>query len=400
METLTNTGRNDLHRFHADFWEDKVYISGRAFPAGHFIVELLNFYDMDLFATRAGLDEIRDLIDELERGFVRKDDVTAAKLALLERCAAIKKAPPFCYLDTDAYAKGWIDFLFRDMQYRDVFAYLKLKRQQADYLDPMELAMHLTADEKHVLYNGQYLLERWMETLDFYNWFYTDCLDALWMAKQFSESLEDIKKFDEHQLITKVQTLHHYGRGKYGLSDEYQRRKSMRAVRSDVEYFALQLPGKAKRNVTARRFYFMRAIDFFISDFYEGIHNGHYPKKCAVCGRYFLIEDGRNQKYCDGIAPNDPKKRTCRQVGADRKRREREKGYTHPIKKLCTTRLNSINQHKYRGKITPEFAMEARRIAQDCRDRALVDAKYARSQYKKDITQESIYAMTAANLQR
>ena len=60
---------------------------------------------------------------------------------------------------------------------------------------------------------------------------------------------------------------------------------------------------------------------------------------------------------------------------------------------LCNfQRINTINQHRYRGKITKEYADAARRIAQDCRDRALMDAEYARTQYKEDISQAGVYA--------
>lgn len=400
MENQLSIGNTDIHQFYADFWEDKVYIGGRCFPAGNSIVELLNFHDADLFETRTGLDEIRDLVDELERGFVREEDVKAAKDALLERCQAVKKVPPFCYLDTEQYEAHWLDFLFRDMQYRDVKAYFELKREQADYLDPMELAMRLTQKERRILSNGRYLMERWDDTLQFYQWFYDDCLDIRWSAREFIKSLDGVKKFDESHLIGKAIENNRSGYGKFGIENEQRKRTSLRATRAGMEYISIQLQGKRGRNVTARRLYFTRALDFLITDFYEGIHNGHYPKQCAVCGKFFLVEDGRNQKYCDGVDPNDPKGRTCRRVAADRKRHEREVAKAHPVKKRCITRLNSINQHKYRGKITPEFAAAAKCIAQDCRDRALADPQYAKTQYKKDMTQEAIYAATEARLQR
>ena len=81
-------------------------------------------------------------------------------------------------------------------------------------------------------------------------------------------------------------------------------------------------------------------------------------------------------------------------------RRQGETTDVHPVKELCCSRLNTINQYKYRGVISPELAKMAKRVAQDCRDRAIADARYARYQYKKDITPEAVIAAAKKRLEQ
>ena len=110
----------------------------------------------------------------------------------------------------------------------------------------------------------------------------------------------------------------------YTQSDINEDRRSVFKAITDIEYVPMKKAGKKNVYVTARRMHFNRLLDFFIADFFEGIHSGHYPKKCEICGRYFL------------------------------------------------SRLNMIRSHVKQGKITEEFAAEAKRLAQDQKDRALL----------------------------
>ena len=394
MAERLGEGTSDLHQFHADYWEDKVYIGGKVFPAGYFIVSLLNYRDLDLFATRSGGDEINALLHDLDRGCLQAETVEKAEQALLERCKAIKRIPPFDCLDTEQYEARWIDFILREQQQKSIRDYMDILSKQT----PRQLFYsEQRQKDDHTIAEGKYFYDRLQSTLKFYYWFYDDCLTVIGKTRQLVESLDAIPKYDEAHLIKITQELYEMGYSLHGLEDEHGRRNSFRVSCSDTEYVALQPPGK-KKPVTARRIHFTRMLDFLITDFFEGIHNNHYPKKCAVCGRYFLIRDGRNQKYCNGIDPNDERGRSCRKVAASKKRHDRENPKTHPVKVLCQRRLNTIWQHEHRGKITPEFADAARKIAKDRCDRAVYDTEYANTQYEKDITQEAVYAAAKVKL--
>ena len=80
-----------------------------------------------------------------------------------------------------------------------------------------------------------------------------------------------------------------------------------------------------------KRMHFVSFVGMFRADLFEGLCVGHAPRKCAVCGKWFLTTDARYAKYCDGLAPGDKRGRTCRQVG---NLRGRELAADHPIKKI------------------------------------------------------------------
>jgi len=94
-------------------------------------------------------------------------------------------------------------------------------------------------------------------------------------------------------------------------------------------------------------------------------------------------------KYCDGIAPQDPRL-TCRQYGA--KMRQKEQNKQHPVYRLHTTRTGTIRKHHERGKIPYELRQEAIHVADMYRERALMDKDYAASGYVQDMALEHIYA--------
>ena len=55
------------------------------------------------------------------------------------------------------------------------------------------------------------------------------------------------------------------------------------------------------------------------------------PKRCTICGRWFLKTDARCTKYCGEICIDDPKGRKCRVIGNMNGRDEREKAADHPL---------------------------------------------------------------------
>ena len=163
---------------------------------------------------------------------------------------------------------------------------------------------------------------------------------------------------------------------------------------------AIAKPQKNGEVMFARRYRFNRIMSFLVMDFFEGLQAGHSPKQCEICNRFFHMTDGRQQRYCNGYAPNDPKHRTCQAVAARMGRKEREKAEDHPVKAVCDTRCNTIDHHLRSGKIDKEFATTAKRIAREKKNRALRDNEYFLGQYEADMTQEAIYAETERRLGR
>lgn len=136
--------------------------------------------------------------------------------------------------------------------------------------------------------------------------------------------------------------------------------------------------------------HYVSFVGMFRSDLFEGLCVGHAPKKCPICGRWFLTIDARHTKYCGGLAPEDQRGRTCRQIGNLRGREQRELADDHPIKAIYTRRMNTILQSTRRGKLDDETAAAMKKLAKDKMLRAITDTTYAQSDYPKEMEQDTL----------
>ena len=128
------------------------------------------------------------------------------------------------------------------------------------------------------------------------------------------------------------------------------------------------------------------------ADFFEGISVGHAPKRCAVCGRWFLTADARRTKYCSDLCPTDPMRRKCRVIGNMQGRATRELAADHPLNVPYTRRMNTINQCLSRGTVSKELADAMKKLAKDKKQRAKADLTYARGSYLQEMEQDALKA--------
>ena len=98
-----------------------------------------------------------------------------------------------------------------------------------------------------------------------------------------------------------------------------------------------------------KRMHYVSFVGMFRSDLFEGLCVGHAPRKCPICGGWFLTTDARHTKYCNGLAPRDKYGRTCRQIGNIRGRSQRELAPDHPWKRIYERRMNTIIQKLRQG---------------------------------------------------
>ncbi len=95
-----------------------------------------------------------------------------------------------------------------------------------------------------------------------------------------------------------------------------------------VQYVAVNVPEKDTKQLVLRMNY-SSFVGMFRADLYEGLRVGHAPKKCPICGRWFLTLDARHTKYCGNYAPGS--RYTCRQIAAQQGREKKELAADHPI---------------------------------------------------------------------
>ena len=115
-----------------------------------------------------------------------------------------------------------------------------------------------------------------------------------------------------------------------------------------VEYTTMPNPKNEKEYIIAERMAFESIGAFLHVDFFRGLINGNAPRRCHNCGRFFLLTDGYDARYCNNIAPGETE-RTCRKVGAHRKEAQKTEGSL--IQAEYKKVYSRLKTRKHRGNI-------------------------------------------------
>lgn len=357
-----------------DYQDDKVFYDGKAYPSGYFVIPLLNTYwenEFDIVVTpnNRGLDR---LVFGFNWDQATKSAFLQARLDIFAILRYLPHYPPFPALDIETEKKR-IEYLFSREHWLDIETFLN---NRDEYYRLKKTVKYGDKDFDRYFKLG---LQK-----DIYE-------EVLKTAKFYYQIDRDIRLADEkiHEFVRRLATIPHL--------DE----KHMLPIAVEVwgpqpfsvttEYVAIQKSSRSKNATIARRLYFDNFMSFIMTDLFEGLHHGHHPQRCPVCGQYFLITSARKQIYCDGMAPYElrGKRVSCRKMAAAEGRKERAAG--NPVIDVYNRRCSAIRTEKNRGTITPEFAAAASKLAKEYKYRALQDEGYAQGQYIQDMTREHLY---------
>ena len=115
--------------------------------------------------------------------------------------------------------------------------------------------------------------------------------------------------------------------------------------------FVVERDKKTGQPFMAERMTFEDLISFLYMDLYRGMAVGNVPRLCHNCGKWFLAIGAYDTVYCQRVAPGETT-RTCRQVGAHRKEREKN-GKDFAYREYARV-YNRLKTWKQRGKISME----------------------------------------------
>ena len=164
------------------------------------------------------------------------------------------------------------------------------------------------------------------------------------------------------------------------------------ATETKTQFVKAEFSGRNKSQL-ANRLYFSRYINFIFYDFYQGLGFGHYPRKCEICGKYYLKTNSRPQRYCSGlsgITGRNHRVLTCRAAG--KRRGEKERAENDPILIVYNRVCDGIRQDEHRGKITAGLSKFAKKQAKNCMEKAIHDTDYANGAYVTDMNKKRFYA--------
>lgn len=121
-----------------------------------------------------------------------------------------------------------------------------------------------------------------------------------------------------------------------------------------VRFVPMLSPSGEGKAILAEEATFSELVYFLEVEFYRALAMGNAPRRCHNCGRYFLLTNGYDIRYCNSIAPGETEK-TCRVVGAHRKeaRKNQERNASRtPAEKGYDRTYNRLKQRKNRKKMS------------------------------------------------
>ena len=365
--------------FSADYRDGRVHIGGKSYPAGTFAVHLLNqFYENDT-AARIGVftTDNWQLENMLRIGYVNISDYVKAGERMVNIFTALPWLKPFDMRSTDN-ERNRVSDLFSEENGNVLSEYFSRRAKVSD-MDTAQTIFHQLPKEydKEFFTQAETLLKEVNATLKFYDRLSDDIRNAFHKFKDFANEVDEADRFDEEHLLPIA--LEVFGSVPFPVT---------------TEYVPIKKTSKSTTATLARRLYFDSYYSFVVTDFFEGLHHGHYPRQCGICNKYFLMTSARRQQYCNGTAPYEVrgKKVTCRKYAASINRKEL--AAADPVVDIYNRRCSAIRTEKGRGTITESFAKMATELAKEYKFRALQNFDYANKQYALDMSREKLYAET------
>ena len=375
-----------LGYFAAVYRDGRVHIGNKSYAAGVYAVHLLNQYYKNDTAARIAVYKqyILQVRRQLEIGYLNESDFEKAGEEIQSILKTLPKLKPFDTLDVESEKKR-VSELFTEENAVSIMDYFS-RKGAISYMDKGAAILGVLppAYDKELFKKCETMCSTVLTTLRFYDSISEDMRKAFEKLNGFVARIDEADRFDERHLLPIAAEIF-----------------SETSFPLNTEYIALPKRRNSDILVTARKMTFESYYSFVVTDFFEGLHYGHYPRRCEICGKYFLMQSARRQKYCSyGTAPQlyNGEKVSCRRYAAILGRSERAKD--NPLRAAYTKRCSAIRSEKSRGTITAEFAAAAQDMAKRRLEQAEEDDIYAAREYYKDLERVKLYTDTNNRLYR
>ena len=359
-----------------DFWQDTVIYEGKTFPVGTLSCDALNVPADTIEKMNEQCEKINLLLGMLNAGQDASALFPMAREATLAMLDILSETPPFSYMDISKHRERiervfTADNALKYVEFATKAATNSLQFEEIqNYAEAITLQRY-TAVCGHLAYSlGEYQTAM----LDFAE--KSDCNEADRTAEGFARMFGS------------------YFTPEFSIAEG---NAWMSVANNSVQYVATIRPGEKVAKLV-KRMHYVSFVGMFRSDLFEGLCVGHAPKKCKICGKWFLTTNARHTKYCGGYAPGDNLHRTCRQIGNLKGREQRELADDHPLKQIYEKRLNTINRYVKRDTLDADLAEVMKKLAKDKMLRALSNVAYAKGAYEKEMDQAALKKEASAKI--
>ena len=263
-----------------DFWQDKVTYGKHTVPIGTIGCAALNITDEQITKLTTLCHPLSNIILMLGTGNVDVSVFPVAEKALWKIICFLQKTKPFSFLDLATDEKE-LHRLFDEEHIENIVAYIEATQ---------DIGAVAAFDEKYSRGVGILKLIQVMAQLGGTLQIYKQSMTA------FAHALHDSKRTPDGyaaafaEQFPKDETL------------SPDNSMWMQLTNTTMQYVSSVMPEKGIPQLV-KRMHYVSFVGMFRSDLFEGLCVGHAPRKCPICGKWFLTTDARQTKYCGGLAP-------------------------------------------------------------------------------------------------
>ena len=369
---------NEHNMLTLDFWRDTVTYEGKTVPTGTLGCETLNIPDEVIEKLNELCPRVNLLLKTMNQQTPNAALLPDAGEAAVEILTLLRDVPPFDCLDTDFYISNIPKaFTPEGLQNLQEFSIaVTMGTLNAKQLEEYSLGI-LLGRIVPVLGHLAFSLAEYKKGMERF---------ALMLDAEGSDRTPD----GLAELFSRSFPA------EFSMNEASQ---WMALTNETSQYLSVLHPGEDKAKLV-KRIHYVSFVGMLRADFFEGLCVGHAPKKCRICGKWFLTTHARHTKYCGGCAPGDKLGRTCRQIGNLRGREQRELAPDHPIKKIYNRRMNTIDKKLDRGTLDQDAAAVMKRLAKRKMQQAISDVAYAQGSYAAEMEQAALLAEAKAEMKR
>ena len=369
---------NEHNMLTLDFWRDTVTYEGKTVPTGTLGCETLNIPDEVIEKLNELCPRVNLLLKTMNQQTPNTALLPDAGEAAVEILTLLRDVPPFDCLDTDFYISNIPKaFTPEGLQNLQEFSIaVTMGTLNAKQLEEYSLGI-LLGRIVPVLGHLAFSLAEYKKGMERF---------ALMLDAEGSDRTPD----GLAELFSRSFPA------EFSMNEASQ---WMALTNETSQYLSVLHPGEDKAKLV-KRIHYVTFVGMLRADFFEGLCVGHAPKKCRICGKWFLTTNARHTKYCGGFAPGDKLGRTCRQIGNLRGREQRELAPDHPIKKIYNRRMNTIDKKLDRGTLDQDAAAVMKRLAKRKMQQAISDVAYAQGSYAAEMEQAALLAEAKAEMKR
>ena len=369
---------NEHNMLTLDFWRDTVTYEGKTVPTGTLGCETLNIPDEVIEKLNELCPRVNLLLKTMNQQTPNAALLPDAGEAAVEILTLLRDVPPFDCLDTDFYISNIPKaFTPEGLQNLQEFSIaVTMGTLNAKQLEEYSLGI-LLGRIVPVLGHLAFSLAEYKKGMERF---------ALMLDAEGSDRTPD----GLAELFSRSFPA------EFSMNEASQ---WMALTNETSQYLSVLHPGEDKAKLV-KRIHYVTFVGMLRADFFEGLCVGHAPKKCRICGKWFLTTNARHTKYCGGFAPGDKLGRTCRQIGNLRGREQRELAPDHPIKKIYNRRMNTIDKKLDRGTLDQDAAAVMKRLAKRKMQQAISDVAYPQGSYAAEMEQAALLAEAKAEMKR